>query len=141
MIKPTIDDLERQYEAFEKELSKYLALIEKMGARMVEMQTAILYRRVVGEECDTIKRRTKMSVAVKQATIYFDLSLHRVLRLKSAETSRSVSELVNEAVSTALQEDLADLEIFKKRANEPTISFESALKELKRNGKISRITC
>jgi hypothetical protein len=82
-----------------------------------------------------------MSVAVKRATIYFDLSLHRVLRLKSAETSRSVSELVNEAVSTALQEDLADLEIFKKRANEPTISFESALKELKRNGKISRITC
>ena len=82
-----------------------------------------------------------MSVAVKLATIYFDLSLHRVLRLKSAETSRSVSELVNEAVSTALQEDLADLEIFKKRANEPTISFESALKELKRNGKISRITC
>ena len=77
-----------------------------------------------------------MSVAVKRATIYFDLSLHRVLRLKSAETSRSVSELVNEAVSTALQEDLADLEIFKKRANEPTISFESALKELKRNGKI-----
>jgi hypothetical protein len=55
MIKPTINDLERQYEAFEKELSKYLALIEKMGARMVEMQTAILYRRVVGEECDTIK--------------------------------------------------------------------------------------
>ena len=77
-----------------------------------------------------------MSVAVKRATIYFDLSLHRVLRLKSAETSRSVSELVNEAVSTALKEDLEDLEIFKKRANEPTISFESALKELKRNGKI-----
>jgi hypothetical protein len=56
--------------------------------------------------------------------------------MKSAETSRSVSELVNEAVSTALHEDLDDLEIFKKRANEPTISLASALKELKRNGKI-----
>ena len=77
-----------------------------------------------------------MSVAVKRATVYFDSSLHRVLRLKSAETSRSVSELVNEAVSMALHEDLDDLEIFKKRAQEPTISFESALKELKRNGKI-----
>ena len=77
-----------------------------------------------------------MSVAVKRATIYLDMSLHRVLRLKSAETSRSVSELVNEAVSTALHEDLEDLEIFKKRAKEPTVSFESALKELKLNGKI-----
>ena len=77
-----------------------------------------------------------MSVAVKRATVYFDSALHRGLRLKAAETSRSVSELVNEAVSTALREDLDDLEIFKKRAHEPTISFESVLKELKRNGKI-----
>ena len=74
--------------------------------------------------------------AAKRATVYFDPTLHRVLRLKSAETSRSVSELVNEAVSTALHEDLEDLEVFKKRAQEPTISFESALQELKRSGKI-----
>lgn len=77
-----------------------------------------------------------MSVAVKRATVYFDSALHRVLRLKSAETSRSVSELVNEAVSTALHEDLDDLDVFKERAREPTVSFESALQELKRNGKI-----
>jgi len=77
-----------------------------------------------------------MSVAVKRATVYFDSSLHRVLRLKSAETSRSVSDLVNEAVSTALGEDLEDLEIFRKRAHEPTLSLEAALTELKRNGKI-----
>jgi len=77
-----------------------------------------------------------MSVAVKRATVYLDSSLHRVLRLKSAETSRSVSELIGEAVTWALQEDLDDLQVFKKRAHEPTISFESALKELKRNGKI-----
>lgn len=77
-----------------------------------------------------------MSVAVKRATVYLDSSLHRVLRLKSAETSRSVSELIGEAVTWALQEDLDDLKVFKKRAHEPTVSFESALKELKRNGKI-----
>jgi len=77
-----------------------------------------------------------MSVAVKRATVYFDSSLHRVLRLKSAETSRSVSELVNEAVSSALHEDLDDLDVFQKRAHEPTISLESALQELRRNGKI-----
>lgn len=77
-----------------------------------------------------------MSVAVKRATVYFDSSLHRVLRLKSAETSRSVSAIVNEAVSVALREDMEDLDVFKTRAHEPAISFESALQELKRNGKI-----
>lgn len=72
-----------------------------------------------------------MSVAVKRTTVYIDASFHRVLRLKLAETSRSVSEIVNEPVSTALREDLEDLEAFKERAHEPIISFESALEELK----------
>ena len=62
MIEPTIADLEQQYKAFEKELSKYLALIEKMGASRVEMQTAHLYRRVVGEEYDTVKMLLCMRV-------------------------------------------------------------------------------
>jgi hypothetical protein len=77
-----------------------------------------------------------MSVAVKRATVYLDSSLHRVLRLKSAETSRSVSELIGEAVTLSLQEDLEDLQVFKKRSKEPTVSFESALQELQRNGRI-----
>lgn len=77
-----------------------------------------------------------MSTESKRSTIYLDASLHRVLRMKAAETSRSISELVNEAVSTALQEDLEDLDMFEKRAHEPTLSFEAALKELKKNGKL-----
>ena len=81
-----------------------------------------------------------MSKAVKrshkQTTIYFPPDEHRVLRLKAAETSQSISNLVNEAVSGALAEDLADLEAFKMRENEPVLSYEAALAELKRNGKI-----
>jgi len=72
----------------------------------------------------------------KRATIYFNPALHRVLRLKAAETSHSISDIVNDAVSASLAEDLADLEAFRKREREPTISFEAALAELKRNGKI-----
>ncbi len=34
----------------------------------------------------------------KRATIYLDPDLHKVLKLKAVETSRSVSELVNDAV-------------------------------------------
>jgi len=72
----------------------------------------------------------------KKSTIYLDPDLHKALRLKSVETSRSVSDLVNEAVRLALAEDADDLAAFQERANNPLISFEEALKELKLSGKI-----
>ena len=77
-----------------------------------------------------------MTTRTKRATIYLDPELHRALKLKSIETSRSISEVVNEAISVALAEDVEDLAAFEERASEPLISFEDALKELKRNGKI-----
>lgn len=60
----------------------------------------------------------------KRATIYFDPDLHRALRLKSAETEYSMSELVNEAVRLVLAEDEEDLAALEERMNEPTIPFE-----------------
>jgi len=77
-----------------------------------------------------------MATRTKRATIYLDPELHRALKLKSMETSRSISEVVNEAISMALAEDDEDLAAFKERENDPLISFEDVLKELKRNGKI-----
>ncbi len=58
------------------------------------------------------------------------------LRIKAAETSRSMSEIVNEAVKQALAEDAEDLAAFEARANEPMVSFENMLKELKKDGRI-----
>ena len=77
-----------------------------------------------------------MPTAAKRATVYLDPSLHKALRIKSIETSRSMSELVNEAVILALAEDAEDLAACKRRTREPLIPFEDALKELKRHGKI-----
>lgn len=77
-----------------------------------------------------------MTTRTKRATIYLDPDLHRALQLKSIETSRSISEVVNDAVKLALSEDVEDLAVFEERANEPLMSFEDTLKELKRNGKI-----
>jgi hypothetical protein len=71
-----------------------------------------------------------------RATVYFDPALHRALRLKSAHTRRSISDLVNDAVRQALQEDQEDLAAFKERVNEPLISYEELLKDLKKHGKI-----
>ena len=71
---------------------------------------------------------------VKRATIYLDSTLHRALRVKAAETEKSVSELVNAAVQRSLAEDAADLAAFDERTNEPTVAFEAVLKDMRRRG-------
>ena len=77
-----------------------------------------------------------MRSANKRATVYFDPELHRALRLKAAETERTLSELVNEAVKAALADDAEDLAAFEERAAEPDLPFESVVKDLKRRGKL-----
>lgn len=72
----------------------------------------------------------------KRATVYFEPSLHRALRLKAAEIDSSVSELVNEAVREALAEDAEDLATFEARKKEPELMFENVVKDLRRRGKI-----
>jgi hypothetical protein len=77
-----------------------------------------------------------MATQTKRATIYFDPNLHKALRLKAVETSRSVSELVNKAVKEALVEDVEDLLAFDERANESLISYDEMIKRLKKDGRI-----
>ena len=75
-------------------------------------------------------------MGTKRATVYFDADLHRALRLKAAETERSMSELVNEAVKLMLAENAEDLAAFEERASEPNLPFEDVVKDLRRRGKI-----
>ena len=77
-----------------------------------------------------------MSTNPKRATVYFDPELHRALRVKAAETDRSMSDLVNEAVQLSLAEDAEDLAAFEERQNEPSHPYEDVVKDLKRRGKI-----
>jgi plasmid stability protein len=77
-----------------------------------------------------------MSEPAKRSTIYLDSALHRALRIKAIHTHRSMSDLVNEAVRMALREDREDLAAFDERAQEPTISYEELLKDLRAHGKI-----
>ena len=74
--------------------------------------------------------------ATKRATVYLDPDLHKALKLKAVETSRSVSDLVNNAVREALAEDAEDISAFEERAKEPLISYEEMVKRLKKDGKI-----
>jgi uncharacterized protein YicC (UPF0701 family) len=74
--------------------------------------------------------------APKRATIYFRPDLHKALRLKALETDATISDVVNEAVTLALQEDLEDLEAMRACEGEQTMTLESMLKELRRHGKL-----
>jgi len=77
-----------------------------------------------------------MATLSKRSTIYLDPALHQALRIKALETSRSMSEIINEAVREALAEDAEDLAAFEERANEPLISYERMVKRLKKDGHI-----
>jgi len=77
-----------------------------------------------------------MNDTTKRSTVYFDPAIHRALRLKAAETDRSISDLVNDAVRLSLAEDAEDLAAFQERAGEPNLSFEDVVKSLKQSGKI-----
>lgn len=46
-----------------------------------------------------------MTTPAKRTTIYLDDDLHKALRLKAIAVSKSVSDLVNEAVRDSLKKD------------------------------------
>lgn len=74
--------------------------------------------------------------SAKRATVYFDPEIHKALRLKAANSDKSISDMVNEAVKMTLAEDAEDLSAFEKRAREPDLDFEQFVRALKRHGKI-----
>lgn len=76
-----------------------------------------------------------MSTA-RRATVYLDADLHRALRVKAAETDRSISDLVNAAVRLNLAEDAEDLAAYRTRAKEPNLDLERVLSDLRRRGKL-----
>ena len=77
-----------------------------------------------------------MAAGQKRTNVYFDAEVHQALRLRSIETERSLSDLVNEAVRLALGEDAEDLSGFEERAAEKNLSFERVVRDLERRGQI-----
>ncbi|VAX21987.1 hypothetical protein MNBD_IGNAVI01-395 [hydrothermal vent metagenome] len=72
----------------------------------------------------------------KRATIYLNQRLHKALKMKAAETDTTISDLVNISIKEMLMEDEEDLQTFKDRVDEPTITYEKLLADLKRDKKI-----
>ena len=72
----------------------------------------------------------------RRATVYLDADLHRALRIKAAETDKSISDLINAAVRLNLAEDAEDLAAYRTRAKEPNLDLEKVLRDLRRRGKL-----
>ena len=62
-----------------------------------------------------------MATMTKRTTIYFDPKLHKVLKAKSVESEKSISELVDLALRHELLEDLEDIKAYEERKD--VISF------------------
>ncbi len=77
-----------------------------------------------------------MASQLKRATVYIRPDVHQAVKLKSAVTNQSISDIVNDALVATLSEDEEDLAAFEERASEPVISYEALLKKLKADGKI-----
>ena len=69
-----------------------------------------------------------------RSTVYLAPDLHQALRLKSAHSQRSMSDIVNEALRQTLREDQEDLAAVRSRSKERPISYEDFLAKLKANG-------
>jgi hypothetical protein len=69
-----------------------------------------------------------------RTTVYLNPKLYRAAKVKSAVTSKSLSDIVNAALVESLREDEADLAAFAERKREPSRPFEAVLRDLRRDG-------
>jgi predicted DNA binding CopG/RHH family protein len=69
-----------------------------------------------------------------RSTVYLEPELHQALRLKSAHSRKSMSEIVNDALRQSLREDEADLSAVRARARQKALSYEAFLAKLRADG-------
>lgn len=74
------------------------------------------------------------TMSLTRTTVYLNPKLYKAAKVKSALTEKSFSKLVNDALTFSLREDETDLDAFHKRSKEPSMPFETVLKDLKRDG-------
>ena len=75
-----------------------------------------------------------MTQLSQRSTVYFDPDMHKALRLKAAEENRSISEIINEAVSLLTAEDAEDISDVDARMSERSIGYAEFVKSLKADG-------
>jgi hypothetical protein len=72
----------------------------------------------------------------KRVTVYLEPDLHKALKLKSVETSISVSDLINNAIRKFLASDVEEILTPGEKVPQPLVSYNEMVKRLKKNGLI-----
>ena len=67
----------------------------------------------------------------KKTSICFEPEILEYLRAKAAEDSRSISDIINEALSVLFTEDAEDIADFDARIGEPNIGHDEFVLSLK----------
>ncbi len=75
----------------------------------------------------------------KRATVYFEPDVYEALRSRSLEVRRSVSELVNEAMRTALAAPGSELLVTDATRKTKSATFDRLAKALKRRRMVRRV--
>ncbi|MGH2612110.1 MAG: CopG family transcriptional regulator [Rhabdochlamydiaceae bacterium] len=70
-----------------------------------------------------------MSNLSEKTTIYLNPLVKKFIQHKAVTEGRSVSDIVNDSFEDML-EDLEDIKEVEKRKNEPSVPFETVLKDL-----------
>jgi hypothetical protein len=70
-----------------------------------------------------------MATMTKRTTIYFDPKLHKILKAKSVESEKSISELVDLALRHELLEDLEDIKAYEERKDGDFVSYKDMLEK------------
>jgi len=70
----------------------------------------------------------------KKTTIYLEPQILEYLRGKAAEESRSMSDIIHEALSVLFGEDVEDIADFDARIGEPNIGYAAFVQSLKADG-------
>jgi Arc/MetJ family transcription regulator len=71
---------------------------------------------------------------IMRTTITINDKLFRALKIRAAETDKSISQLVESAVKYQVLEDFEDIEDATKREHESTYSFDDLVKQFKAEG-------
>mgnify|MGYP003791684725 CR=1 FL=1 len=75
-----------------------------------------------------------MPKLTKKTTVCFEPQMLEYLRGKAAEESRSISDVIHEAVSLLASEDAEDIADFDERISEPNVGYADFVKSLKADG-------
>ncbi len=69
------------------------------------------------------------ATSTKRATVYLPADLHKAVKVKAGLSSKTISEVIGEAILDSLREDASDISALENTKNEESITLQDVLKE------------